>query len=198
MLIIILAAAAALWIFGIAAAALGSRIQHPAAIAANLLLMGIVFGLGRAMNVEPGRSSGNGNPAMLLLVPLVGLGVVLVGQLYGQPLLRRARPLLLLTLLLGLFAHQAAGFELQKLRYEARGMQVAAFFAARREPGRMDQDAVTPTLDSMKINGHLFHPNTYLLFVGWVWITAIALLLLRWTVQRRRLRQEGDDEGVDR
>lgn len=194
MWIFVLASAAVFFVIGIVAAALGSRLKHPIAIAANLLAIGAVFAFGSLMNVEPGRSSGNGNPAILLVIPLVGLGIVLIGQLYATPLLQRARPVMLGTLLIGLSAHQAAGFELQKLRYEARGEQVAAFFAAQGESGRTDADAVWPSVGSMKMNGHLFHGNTYLLLIGWAAIAAILLLLLRIAIRRRRNSRKAFDE----
>lgn len=190
MWIFILASTAVFFVIGMIAAALGSRLKDPIAIAANLLAIGAVFVFGSWTNVEPGHSSGNGNPAILLVIPLVGLGLVLIGQLYATPLLRRARPALLGTLLIGLSAHQAAGFELQKLRYEARGEQTAAFFAAQGEPGRTDADAVRPSIGSMKMNGHLFHPNTFLLFIGWSAIAALLLLLLRIAIRRRRNSRE--------
>jgi hypothetical protein len=47
---------------------------------ANLVVMFTIFLFGRMMTTTPGRSSGNGNPAILLLVPILILFILMVIQ----------------------------------------------------------------------------------------------------------------------
>ncbi|NGZ76632.1 hypothetical protein [Saccharibacillus alkalitolerans] len=179
MLIIILLVVMALFVCGVVAAALGSRMKHPAALVANLLLIGAIFWLGNASAAPPGAHSGNGNPTLILAVPLSVLGIVLIGQIYAWGRPRRFRRTALTSLLLGLFAHQAAGFELQRIRY--RGLfqrTVEAASADGMRDARSFAESVMSGPGTPHMNGHFLHLNTYLMFVGWAAIAAVILLLV--------------------
>lgn len=188
MLIFIIQGVVTIFVVGIVVGALGERVKHPISIAVNLLLLGLLFALGSLMNVEPDRPAGNGNLALLLLIPMVALGLVLLFQLYTARLLRRLSPLALGFVLLGLLAHQAAGFDLQHARY--RHLQEKAALIQSQTTASRGGYYISFEWDSMHMNGHFFHLNTYLLFIGWVAIIAVLWLLVETLIRRRRGEQE--------
>ncbi|WP_172195078.1 hypothetical protein [Saccharibacillus qingshengii] len=192
MLIFILLGVMALFVCGVITAALGTRMKHPGVLIANLLLIGAIFWLGNAASAAPGSHSGNGNPGLILVFPLGALVIVLIGQLYAWARPRRFRPIVLAALLIGLIAHQAAGFELQRIRYSGlRERIIEAMTAEGMRDARSFADAVTSGPGSMHMNSHFFHLNTYLMFVGWAAIAAVILLLV-FPVSAGRPHQEED------
>ncbi|MDO3411242.1 hypothetical protein QWJ34_15865 [Saccharibacillus sp. CPCC 101409] len=188
MWMLILIAVAGLFVVGVIAAALGRRLISPAAIIVNLLLIALIFGLGHAGSVEPGDPSGNGNPALLLTIPLLILGFTLIFQIAWLTPFRRLRSRLLLVVLFGLLAHQAAGFEIQAMRYRQLRTRIAE--ALQDRTGELDahqlESVASGGLLSIHLNSHFFHTNTYLLFVGWAAIAAVAALLIRKAVVERQ------------
>lgn len=184
MLVFIIQGVITIFVVGIIVGVLGERFKHPISIAVNLFLLGLLFMLGSFMNVEPGRASGNGNLAWFLMIPIAVLGLVLLVQLYAGRLLRRLPPLALGFVLLGLLAHQAAGFDLQHARY--RHLQEKAALIQSRTPDSQDGYPVSFEWDSMHMNGHFFHLNTYLLFIGWMAIIAVIWLLAEALIRRRK------------
>ncbi|CAM4063528.1 hypothetical protein [Saccharibacillus endophyticus] len=184
MLIFVIQGAITLFVVGMIVGVLGERVKHPVSIAVNLFVIGLLFALGSLMNVEPGRPSGNGNLAWFLVIPLAALGLVLLYQLYAARLLRRFTPLALAFVLLGLLAHQAAGFDLQHARY--RHLQEKAALIQRQTTASEGGYPVSLEWDSMHMNGHFFHLNTYLLFVGWIAIVAVVGLLVETLLRRRK------------
>lgn len=184
MLIGIIEGVIVLFIVGIAVGILGQRVKHPVAVAVNLLVIGSLFALGWLMNVEPDRPSGNGNLALLLVIPLIVLGLLLVYQLYAGRLLRRLPPLALGFVLLGLLAHQAAGFDLQHARYRHLKDKVALMQTQKNDA--QGGYSVWLEWDSMHMNGHFFHLNTYLLFIGWIVIATVIGLLAETALRRRK------------
>lgn len=185
MLILVIEGVITLFVVGMVVGVLGERVKHPVSITVNLILIGLLFTLGSLMNVEPDRPSGNGNLALLLLIPIAVLGLVLLAQLYTGRLLRRLPPLALGFVLLGLLAHQAAGFDLQHARY--RHLQEKVALIQSQTAASQGRYFVSFEWDSMHMNGHFFHLNTYLLFIGWVAIiAALGLLLETWLRRRKR------------
>ncbi|GGO03375.1 hypothetical protein [Saccharibacillus kuerlensis] len=156
-----------LFVVGVISAVLGSRLKHPVALIVNLLLIGTVFLLGYGMSIDPGSPSGNGNPALLLAIPLSVLGLLLIYQLYANRLLRLLHPAVLVAVFMGLLAHQAAGFELQHIRYhDLREEIVSAYIMAEQPVDWHRIENVTSGMDSMQMNSHFFHLNTYFLFIA--------------------------------
>ncbi|MEJ8307009.1 hypothetical protein [Saccharibacillus sacchari] len=188
MLLLIMQGVITIFVVGIVVGALGDRVKHPISIAVNLLFLGLLFTLGSLMNVEPDRPAGNGNLALLLLIPIVVLGLVLLFQLYTARLFRRLPPLALGFVLLGLSAHQAAGFDLQHARY--RHLQEKASLIQSQTTDSQGGYPVSLEWDSMHMNGHFFHLNTYLLFIGWIAIIAVLWLLAEMLIRRRREGQQ--------
>lgn len=184
---LVLPVVAVLFVLGLAAAALGSRLKHPVAVAVNLLLIGFLFYLLNAGGAEPGDSAGNGNPGLLLWIPLLVLGLLLPVQLhFTNGLLMRLGPAPLAAVLLGLAAHQAAGFEIQRIRYRVLREEMLEVIARPdTEPNRRAAEDMLGGLDSIRMSSHFFHMNTYLLFVGWVVIAVIVLRLARELRERK-------------
>lgn len=187
---LVLPVVAVLFVLGLAAAALGSRLKHPAAVVVNLLLIGFLFYLLNAGGAGPGDSAGNGNPGLLLWIPLPVLGALLLVQLHFTNGLRRLGPAPLAAVLLGLAAHQAAGFEIQRIRYRVLREQMLEVMARPdTEPNRRAAEDMLGGLDSIRMSSHFFHMNTYLLFVGWA-VIAVIVLRLAWELRERKDRTE--------
>lgn len=191
MLIFVLPIVVVLFVVGITLAALGSRVKHPIAIAVNFLLIGCLFFLLNAGGIEPGVVGGNGNPGIILWIPLLVLACVLLAQLYVVSWLRRLGPGPLAAILLGLIAHQAAGFEIQRIRYrELRERTMGVIMEPDSEAGRRTAEIWLSGIDSIHMGSHFFHLNTYLLFVGWIIMAAVVLSLVKILRNRRAKKEE--------
>src|SRR5690606_15309891 len=79
----------------------------------NLVLVSLIFFFGNAMTTTPGYTSGNGNPAIILFLPLFVLFIALVVQWVN---LLKDRSISLKTLLISLIfiiVHFVAGITYQ-------------------------------------------------------------------------------------
>lgn len=176
MLILLLLAAAVLFVIGMMVAVLGERVQTRWAFIANLVLLALLFGAGYVMRAKPGVPAGNGNPALLLIFPLIGLGIVLIYQLYRY-LQKRELPLRTLLLIgLALCVHQLFGFLIQHSRYLQLREQLESAHMSDGLSAYPYAD-VAMGIDSAYMNAHWFHLNVYALFLGWAAIIAIVMVL---------------------
>ncbi len=132
----------------------------------NLAVTFLLFMSGHSMTTKPGTSSGNGNPAILLFVPLAILFVVLVLQwvaLFKNTKLSRVQIVILWLIIAGNFT---IGISYQMISYRKY-----RFFLSRVHEEKFGVTdwpyikSITSGL-SIHINNQYFNVNTYLLFVS--------------------------------
>jgi len=96
----------------------GNGMKTKLLLAANLLLISVLFLLGNFMTTVPGRSSGNGNPAILILIPLSFLFCILVMQWFHYLKGRNLRAKSVVVLLLIMSVHLLGGLYYKSIRYQ--------------------------------------------------------------------------------
>lgn len=139
-----------------------------AGLAVNALIaLGLVL-FGNRMTPSPGTSSGNGNPAILLLIPL---GILFLGLVYQWVLVwkdvKMSRTRLSL-LILALAGYITAGYVYQLHRLEGYREVLAEAFKLKW--GTVDwehiEDITTGGLLSIHLNNQFFNWNTYFMMVA--------------------------------
>jgi len=157
------------------------------ALLVTLIITLLIFWFGNAMTTTPGRSSGNGNPAIILFIPLFILFIVLVFQWFK--VFRHKRISIKTILILSLLAicHQVIGIYYQMISFRNYRDFLAEVYEG--QFGEVDWQyihSITSGL-SIHINNQFFNLNTYLLFVNFslfVWL--LSRLILAWVSKRNR------------
>lgn len=132
----------------------------------QLVLAALLISLGNAMTTTPGRSSGNGNPAIILFVPLMVIFIVLVIQWINLLKDRKLSLRAIIIVLLLIIGHYTLGIYYQFISYRNYRSLLAQVYAD--EYGHIDWsyiDSITTGL-SIHINNQYFNVNTYFLFVS--------------------------------
>ncbi|NOU93269.1 hypothetical protein GC093_08565 [Paenibacillus sp. LMG 31456] len=132
----------------------------------NLVMVFFLFMLGYIMTTTPGRSSGNGNPAILLFIPLVILFVVMLAQwIY----VFKDKKISFKTIFIGLLlimSHFLIG-----INYQLTSLHNYRNFLAQvyeEKFGHIDWPYINSitTGVTIHVNNQYFNINTYLLFVS--------------------------------
>ncbi|PAD74703.1 hypothetical protein [Paenibacillus campinasensis] len=142
----------------------------------TLSIVFLIFIFGNSMTTRPGTTSGNGNPAILLFVPLVILFIVLISQWFKvfRHTHVKLKNLIIMTVLL--VGHQVIGVYVQIISFRNYRDFLAEIYA--QQYGTVDWEyihSITSGL-SIHINNQYFNVNTYFLFIG--------LSLLVWLLSR--------------
>lgn len=132
----------------------------------NLIFIFLLFMLGNMMTTTPGHISGNGNPAILLFVPLFVLLVLLVSQWFY---IFKNKQFTVRTLLIALFVlacHWPAAIYYQLFSYRNYRDLLAQVYAE--NFGYTDWEYINSITSglSIHINNQFFNWNTYLLFIN--------------------------------
>lgn len=145
----------------------------------NLLVMLALFLLGESMTTTPERSSGNGNPAILLLIPIIILFCILVFQwikfFKEKKLTIRFYSIsfvFILTYLITAINLQAGRFK----RYKNHLAEVNG-----KQNGNIDWEYINSITDgiTMHVNNQYFNLNTYLMTVSISYLIFIIFLFLK-------------------
>lgn len=141
----------------------------------NLVVIFLLFMFGNGMTTTPGSSSGNGNPAILLFIPLGILFIVLVVQWFNTIKKKRAHVNATLITILVLVCHFIAGFYYQVASYRKYRDYLAEVYAE--QFGSVDWEyinSITSGLD-IHINNQYFNWNTYFLFISFSIFIALTI-----------------------
>lgn len=135
-------------------------------LVANLSLLLILFLFGQAMSAVPGRSSGNGNPAILLCIPIGILFILLVFQWLH---IFKQRKLSLKFKKISLFIvtiHIFIGVFYQVERLHKYKNYLAE--ANKEKNGFIDWEYIDSITDGLTVhvNNQYFNLNTYLICVS--------------------------------
>jgi len=153
----------------------------------TLIITLLIFWFGNAMTTTPGRSSGNGNPAIILFIPLFILFIVLVFQWFK---IFRHKIISIKTILicsLVAICHQVLGIYYQMISFRNYRDFLAEVYEG--QFGEVDWQyvhSITTGL-SIHINNQYFNINTYLLFLNFslfVWL--LSGLIIAWLSKRNR------------
>lgn len=132
----------------------------------NLVVISLIFLFGNSMTTTPGRSSGNGNPAIILLVPLFILFVILVSQWFYILKDKKIKIRSTIIFLLVIVCHCIVGMYYQFISHRNYRDLLAQVYAE--EFGSIDwqyMNSIT-TGFSIHMNNQFFNLNTYLIFVS--------------------------------
>ncbi|ACX66637.1 hypothetical protein MHI43_22360 [Paenibacillus sp. FSL H8-0457] len=161
--------------------------RFAALIIIALAALGVVL-FGNMMTPRPGSSSGNGNPAILLLIPLSILFLMLVYQwirLFKDVKLSLSRLSLLILVLIG---YIIAGYAYQLHRLEIYREILAEAFQLRW--GQTDWDHIVSItsggLLSIHMNNQFFNWNTYFMMIAFSLLLCFMYKLIQDIMNRRQ------------
>ncbi|MGG4345841.1 hypothetical protein [Paenibacillus lautus] len=143
------------------------KIKHLTGLFINALVCLILVLLGNAMTPKPGTSSGNGNPVILLLIPLSILFLVLVLQWIRMFKDLNMSLSKLSILILALAGYIIAGYVFQLHRLEIyRDIQADAFKLRYGEVDWNHIESITTGILSIHMNNQFFNWNTYFMMIA--------------------------------
>ncbi|MGG4103098.1 hypothetical protein AAXB25_04145 [Paenibacillus lautus] len=164
------------------------KIKHLTGLFINALVCLILVLLGNAMTPKPGTSSGNGNPVILLLIPLSILFLVLVLQWIRMFKDLKMSLSKLSMLILALAGYIIAGYVFQLHRLEIyRDIQADAFES---KYGKVDwfhiESITSGGLLSIHMNNQFFNWNTYFMMIAFSLLLCFMYKLLQEIINRRQ------------
>lgn len=132
----------------------------------NLALIIAIFMFGNLMTTTPGRSSGNGNPTILLVPPLLICFIILVIQWISIFKGKRYNIRTITSIFLFILVHFICGVYYQMLSFSKYRAYLAEVYA--NQFGNVDWQYINSitTGFSIHMNNQFFNWNTYLLFVS--------------------------------
>ncbi|AJS61494.1 hypothetical protein UB51_11285 [Paenibacillus sp. IHBB 10380] len=153
----------------------------------NLAVILLLFTFGNSMTTTPGSSSGNGNPAILLFVPLIILFVILVFQWVYMFKDKKILFKTIVIIFLVIVSHYIVGVYYQLTSYQKYRIFLAQVYEEKF--GYIDWqyiNSITTGL-SIHINNQYFNFNTYLLIVS----LSLFIWLLYQVVKQRLFIRKG-------
>lgn len=166
------------------------KIKHLTGLFINALVCLILVLLGNAMTPKPGTSSGNGNPVILLLIPLSILFLVLVLQWIRMFKDLKMSLSKLSMLILALAGYIVAGYVYQLHRLEAYREVLAEAFELRW--GTADwqhiESITTGGLLSIHLNNQFFNWNTYFMMIAF---SLLLCFIYKWIQGLANRRYDG-------
>ncbi|NMO97699.1 hypothetical protein [Paenibacillus lemnae] len=151
----------------------------------SLTITFLIFKLGHSMTTTPGRPSGNGNPAILLFLPLFIMLIVLIVQWCKVLDHKKFHMRTLIILSVICIAHQVMGVYYQIIRYRSYRDYLAEVY--KQQFGEIDWHyihSITAGL-SIHINNQFFNTNTYFMFVSFsLLIWSLSQIIME--IQKRR------------
>lgn len=152
-------------------------------ISALFCLLVVLFG--NAMTPKLGTSSGNGNPAILLFIPLSILFLVLVIQWIRVFKDVKMSLISLSLLIFTLAGYIIAGYVYQLRRFEIyRQIQAEAFES---EYGKVDWahiESITSGILSIHMNNQYFNVNTYFMMMAFSLLLCFLYKLIEGLINR--------------
>ncbi|QJD83202.1 hypothetical protein [Cohnella herbarum] len=142
-------------------------------------LLSIFLFIEHAMTVSPGQVSGNGNPALLFVIPIVVLFLVLVYQWCRWIKLKLIPLKWTIIASMAVIFHWVVGISYQQTSFQRYKQHIAQ--ANKSISGEIDWayiDSITSGL-SIHINNQIFNLNTYLMMVTLSLMLAILLVVLK-------------------
>ncbi|GAB6926206.1 hypothetical protein JCM10914A_01890 [Paenibacillus sp. JCM 10914] len=144
----------------------------------NAMVIALLVLFGNAMTPEPGQSSGNGNPAILLLIPLCILFVVMVFQWIRIFKAMTLSLKLLPQMVLALAGYIIAGYVYQLHKLDIyREIQAEAIELRWGEVDWHYIESITSGILSIHMNNQFFNLNTYFMMVAF---SLLLCFLYRW------------------
>lgn len=146
-----------------------------------IILVGsfLLFMLGNMMTTTPGRSSGNGNPALLLFIPLSVLFVVLVIQWILFLKDKRISLKTIFVCMMFIAGHFIGGMYYQFVSFKHYRDLLAQVYMERF--GFIDWQyihAITTGI-TIHVNNQYFNLNTYVLFISFSLFVCLLFLTIR-------------------
>ncbi|MFC6333059.1 hypothetical protein ACFP56_10525 [Paenibacillus septentrionalis] len=132
----------------------------------TLTISFVLFMFGYFMTTTPGQTSGNGNPAILLFVPLFILFIVLIFQWFKLLKPKKVNTRTAIILAFAVICHQAIGLYYQVVSFQKYRIILSEVYEE--QFGEIDWhyiDSITSGL-SIHINNQYFNVNTFFLFVS--------------------------------
>lgn len=164
------------------------RMKRYAGLFINALVCLILVLLGNAMTPRPGVSSGNGNPAILLLIPLGILFSVLVYQWIRILKNVKMAPSVSSLLIIALAGYIIAGYAYQLHRLDIyREIQAATFESRYGEADWAHIESITDGILSIHMNNQFFNWNTYFMMIAF----SLLLCFLYKLIQGMMYRKQG-------
>lgn len=161
------------------------KIRRFIGLLVNMLVSLVLVLFGHAMTPRLGTSSGNGNPAILLFIPLSILFLLLVYQwirVFQDVKISKGRLSLLVTTLVG---YIIAGYVYQLHRLEIyREIQADAF---EKKYGYMDWthiESITSGILSIHMNNQFFNWNTYFMMLAFSLLLCFLYRLIQGLMNR--------------
>lgn len=149
----------------------------------------LLFWLGNLMNPKPGSSSGNGNPAILIMWILVPLFCYIVYLWF-----RIFRSYAIKKMIMGvgsvlIFVHLIVGFFYQRSAFLKYRDIIAEAYKA--NFGFVDWEYINQitTFSSIHVNNQYFNPNTYLMFLT----ASILVALFIAYISQKKWRKQNDN-----
>lgn len=148
----------------------------------TLTISFVLFMFGYFMTPTPGQTSGNGNPAILLFVPLFISFIVLIIQWFKLLKPKKIRIRTAIILAVAIIFHQAIGLYYQVISFQKYRIFLSEVYEE--QFGEIDWhyiDSITSGL-SIHINNQYFNVNTFFLFVSLsflIWLLSQLVLNLR-------------------
>ncbi|WP_438350715.1 hypothetical protein ACP8HI_08765 [Paenibacillus sp. FA6] len=144
----------------------------------NLVSISLLIMFGNSMTTTPGRSSGNGNPAILLLIPLFLLFIVLIIQWINLLKNKKFSGKILTTTFVLIVIHFIVGGYYQTISYRKYRDFLAEVNAD--NLGNVDWQYINSitTGFSIHINNQFFNWNTYFLYVSlsiFIWLMSYII-----------------------
>lgn len=139
----------------------------------NLVILSLLFLFGNSLTTIPGRSSGNGNPAIMLLIPLSILFIILILQWIYLFKDKKISLKNLLTGLIVIVVHFLVGINYQLVRHRKYRNFLAEVYED--NYGFKDWEYINSitTGFSIHINNQFFNWNTFFLLVSlsiFIWL----------------------------
>lgn len=164
------------------------KIRRFIGLLVNMLVSLVLVLFGHAMTPRLGTSSGNGNPAILLFIPLIILFLLLVYQwirLFHDVKISIGRLSLLVTALVG---YIIAGYVYQLHRLEIyREIQADAFEL---KNGYIDWpyiESITSGILSIHMNNQFFNWNTYFMMLAFSLLLCFLYKLIQGLMNRKQV-----------
>lgn len=160
------------------------------ALFATLIIIFLLFMFGNSMTTTPGQSSGNGNPAILLLLPLSIFFIVLTFQWFKffKDKMISNKTVIILSLLI--ICHHVIGIYYQIMSFRSYRIFLAEVYEG--QFGIIDWEYINSITSglSIHINNQYFNINTYFLFLSLsllIWLLSQMIISLR--------RKMGENSG---
>lgn len=165
------------------------KIKHLTGLFINALVCLILVLLGNVMTPKPGTSSGNGNPVILLLIPLSILFLVLVLQWIRMFKDLKMSLSKLSMLILALAGYIIAGYVFQLYRLEIyRDIQADAFELRYGEVDWNHIKSITTGILSIHMNNQFFNWNTYFMMIAF---SLLLCFIYKWIQGLANRRYDG-------